>query len=89
MFRWSSQGRNKNSEELLTMNVITNESNMSKQLREYWNLENLGIETQNAEEEIPVDEGNLKQNTSYLPNRDDKATSRLRIEYDALSHEKG
>ncbi|GFU96493.1 DUF1758 domain-containing protein [Trichonephila clavipes] len=33
-------------EELLTMIVIVNESNISKQLSEFWHLENLGIEAE-------------------------------------------
>ncbi|GFV98219.1 hypothetical protein TNCV_4449761 [Trichonephila clavipes] len=34
------------SEDILTMSVIVNESNISKQLSEFWNLENLGIEAE-------------------------------------------
>ncbi|GFX04648.1 uncharacterized protein TNCV_2773791 [Trichonephila clavipes] len=33
-------------EEFLTMSVIVNQSNISKQLSEFWDLENLGIEKQ-------------------------------------------
>ncbi|GFV75016.1 uncharacterized protein TNCV_2114411 [Trichonephila clavipes] len=39
------------SEDILTMSVIVNESNISKQLSEFWDLENLGIETEVSEEE--------------------------------------
>ncbi|GFW11041.1 uncharacterized protein TNCV_275731 [Trichonephila clavipes] len=38
------------SEDILTMSVI-NESNISKQLSEFWNLENLGIEAEVSNEE--------------------------------------
>ncbi|GFT49385.1 uncharacterized protein TNCV_4583521 [Trichonephila clavipes] len=33
------------------MSVIVNESNISKQLSEFWNLENLGIEAEVSDEE--------------------------------------
>ncbi|GFV98653.1 uncharacterized protein TNCV_1453391 [Trichonephila clavipes] len=39
------------SEDILTMSVIVNESNISKQLSEFWNLENLGIEAEVSDEE--------------------------------------
>ncbi|GFU11788.1 uncharacterized protein TNCV_2024661 [Trichonephila clavipes] len=39
------------SEELLTMSVTVNESNISKQLSEFWDLENLGIEAEVSDEE--------------------------------------
>ncbi|GFT05035.1 uncharacterized protein TNCV_530911 [Trichonephila clavipes] len=38
-------------EDILTMSVIVNESNISKQLSEFWNLENLGIEAEVSDEE--------------------------------------
>ncbi|GFW50235.1 uncharacterized protein TNCV_4696531 [Trichonephila clavipes] len=46
LFGWSLQGQSTDSEDLLTMSVIVNESNNSKQLSEFWNLENLGIEAE-------------------------------------------
>ncbi|GFV01936.1 hypothetical protein TNCV_4978871 [Trichonephila clavipes] len=39
------------SEDILTMSVIVNESNISIQLSEFWNLENLGIEAEVSDEE--------------------------------------
>ncbi|GFT49802.1 hypothetical protein TNCV_1545281 [Trichonephila clavipes] len=39
------------SEDILTMSVIVNESNISKQLSEFWDLENLGIEAEVSDEE--------------------------------------
>ncbi|GFT14721.1 uncharacterized protein TNCV_632891 [Trichonephila clavipes] len=39
------------SEVILTMSVIVNESNISKQLSEFWDLENLGIEAEVSGEE--------------------------------------
>ncbi|GFV86331.1 uncharacterized protein TNCV_1468941 [Trichonephila clavipes] len=39
------------SEDILTMSVIVNEANISKQLSEFWNLENLGIEAEVSDEE--------------------------------------
>ncbi|GFX07902.1 uncharacterized protein TNCV_4161711 [Trichonephila clavipes] len=39
------------SEDILTMSVIVNEYNISKQLSEFWNLENLGIEAEVSDEE--------------------------------------
>ncbi|GFX22688.1 uncharacterized protein TNCV_2994231 [Trichonephila clavipes] len=39
------------SEDILTMKVIVNESNISKQLSEFWDLENLGIEAEVSDEE--------------------------------------
>ncbi|GFT99440.1 hypothetical protein TNCV_3238981 [Trichonephila clavipes] len=41
----------RDSEDILTMSVIVNESNISKQLSEFWNLENLGIEAEVSDEE--------------------------------------
>ncbi|GFT68065.1 reverse transcriptase domain-containing protein [Trichonephila clavipes] len=38
-------------EDILTMSVIVNESNISKQLSEFWDLENLGIEAEVSDEE--------------------------------------
>ncbi|GFU17504.1 uncharacterized protein NPIL_61521 [Nephila pilipes] len=57
LFVWSLQGRNTSSEELFTISVITKESNISKKLYKFWNLENMGIETklsndENADEDI-------------------------------------
>ncbi|GFS65167.1 integrase catalytic domain-containing protein [Trichonephila inaurata madagascariensis] len=46
LFGWSLQGQSADHEELLTMSVIVNESNVSKQLSEFWDLENLGIEAE-------------------------------------------
>ncbi|GFU17033.1 reverse transcriptase domain-containing protein [Trichonephila clavipes] len=53
LFGWSLQGQSTDSEreDLLTMSVIVNESNISKQLSEFWNLENLGIEAEVSDEE--------------------------------------
>ncbi|GFY23977.1 uncharacterized protein TNCV_4896581 [Trichonephila clavipes] len=51
IFGWSLQGQSTDSEDLLTMSVIVNESNISKQLSEFWNLENLGIESEVSDEE--------------------------------------
>ncbi|GFX05916.1 uncharacterized protein TNCV_1785481 [Trichonephila clavipes] len=51
LFGWSLQGQSTDSEDLLTMSVIVNESNISKQLTEFWNLENLGIEAEVSDEE--------------------------------------
>ncbi|GFS51946.1 reverse transcriptase domain-containing protein [Trichonephila clavipes] len=51
LFGWSLQGQTTDSEELLTMSVIANESNISKQLSEFWDLENLGIEAEVSDEE--------------------------------------
>ncbi|GFT62589.1 DUF1758 domain-containing protein [Trichonephila clavipes] len=51
LFGWSLQGQSTDSEELLTMSVIVNESNISKQLSEFWDLENLGIEAAVSDEE--------------------------------------
>ncbi|GFT09977.1 uncharacterized protein TNCV_1114381 [Trichonephila clavipes] len=39
------------SEDILTMSVIVNESNICKQLSEFWDLENLGIEAEVSDEE--------------------------------------
>ncbi|GFV10878.1 hypothetical protein TNCV_4706451 [Trichonephila clavipes] len=39
------------SEDILTMSVIVNESNISKQLSEFWDLENLVIEAEVSDEE--------------------------------------
>ncbi|GFS80676.1 reverse transcriptase domain-containing protein [Trichonephila clavipes] len=44
LFGWSLQGQSTDSEDILTMSVIVNESNISKQLSEFWDLENSGIE---------------------------------------------
>ncbi|GFW06395.1 hypothetical protein TNCV_4774291 [Trichonephila clavipes] len=41
----------RDSEDILTMSVIVNESNISKQLSEFWNLENLGIEAEVSDKE--------------------------------------
>ncbi|GFV90197.1 reverse transcriptase domain-containing protein [Trichonephila clavipes] len=41
----------RDSEDILTMSVIVSESNISKQLSEFWNLENLGIEAEVSDEE--------------------------------------
>ncbi|GFW93462.1 uncharacterized protein TNCV_46651 [Trichonephila clavipes] len=41
----------RDSEDILTMSVIVNESNISKQLSEFWNLENLGMEAEVSDEE--------------------------------------
>ncbi|GFR10938.1 uncharacterized protein TNCT_469291 [Trichonephila clavata] len=43
--------RRTDSEKLLTMSVIVNESNISKQLSEFWDLENLGIEAELSDDE--------------------------------------
>ncbi|GFV50644.1 uncharacterized protein TNCV_2213071 [Trichonephila clavipes] len=51
LFGWSLQGQSTDSEDLLSMSVIVNESNISKQLSEFWNLENLGIEAEVSDEE--------------------------------------
>ncbi|GFY35079.1 reverse transcriptase domain-containing protein [Trichonephila clavipes] len=51
LFGWSLQGQSTDSEDLLTMSVIVNESNISKQLSEFWNLENSGIEAEVSDEE--------------------------------------
>ncbi|GFX31101.1 DUF1758 domain-containing protein [Trichonephila clavipes] len=51
LFVWSLQGQSTDSEELLTMSVIVNESNISKQLSEFWDFENLGIEAEVSDEE--------------------------------------
>ncbi|GFT40866.1 reverse transcriptase domain-containing protein [Trichonephila clavipes] len=51
LFGGSLQGQSTDSEELLTMSVIVNESNISKQLSEFWDLENLGIEAEVSNEE--------------------------------------
>ncbi|GFW70595.1 uncharacterized protein TNCV_1624271 [Trichonephila clavipes] len=41
----------RDSEDILTMSVIVNESNISKQLSEFWNLEIFGIEAEVSDEE--------------------------------------
>ncbi|GFV16585.1 DUF1758 domain-containing protein [Trichonephila clavipes] len=51
LFGWSLQGQSTDSEDILTMSVIVNESNISKQLCEFWDLENLGIEAEVSDEE--------------------------------------
>ncbi|GFW42156.1 reverse transcriptase domain-containing protein [Trichonephila clavipes] len=51
LFGWSLQGQSTDSEDILTMSVIVNESNISKQLSEFWDLENLGIEAEVSDEE--------------------------------------
>ncbi|GFW80456.1 reverse transcriptase domain-containing protein [Trichonephila clavipes] len=51
LFGWSLQGHSTDSEDILTMSVIVNESNISKQLSEFWDLENLEIEAEVSEEE--------------------------------------
>ncbi|GFR25568.1 uncharacterized protein TNCT_237851 [Trichonephila clavata] len=51
LFGWSLQGQSTDREELSTMSVIVNESNISKQLSKFWDLENLGIEAELSDDE--------------------------------------
>ncbi|GFQ84751.1 uncharacterized protein TNCT_690321 [Trichonephila clavata] len=51
LFGWSLQGQSTDREELSTMSVIVNESNVSEQLREIRDLENLGIKVEVSNDE--------------------------------------
>ncbi|XP_035223434.1 uncharacterized protein LOC118196140, partial [Stegodyphus dumicola] len=56
LFGWCLQGRNTNLNETFAMSVMVNESNISDQLKKFWDLENLGIEAEAADIEPPEKE---------------------------------